>query len=115
MISQDHPRNSSGEVVENTGGIFGLKECDADHSINSVVDMFYNSKMSITMIKENMSEYYYEKYINISLLESCLICELSDDSSKKFLEFVNSKKELNNFTIINQYFNGFRIGTKLAM
>lgn len=99
--------------VENYMNILPLADCTRDEAIDAVIALFHNSDATFEEIKSTKSAEYIKKYRQLLLMESEFILELSDSTAEIFTRYIKAEKAHNNYMLINSYFNGFKVGSKL--
>lgn len=102
------------EKVENYMNVVPLSDCTRDEGIDSIISMFHNSDATFEEIKTTKSVEYIKRYRQLLLMESEFILELSDNTAEIFTKYIRTEKAHNNYTLINAYFNGFRVGSKIT-
>lgn len=101
------------EKIQNYSNVYPLSDCTNDEMIESVMRMFYDSKTTFEDSKLTRSDDYIKRYRKLLYMESEFIMEISDSTAEIFTRFVRAEKQDNNFALVNAYFNGFKVGTRL--
>lgn len=99
--------------VENYKNVLAVMDFTDDEAIQSLLSLFYDSKLNFEDIKDTKSDDYIKKYRRLLFMESEFIMEVSDSTAENFINFIRIEKQHNNYILFNSYFNGFKIGSRL--
>lgn len=101
--------------VKNYKNVEELKNCSTDEVIESVVRSFCAESMDLEYIKEHKSKKYLDTYqYKVLEIEKEILEDISLKEAKSFFEHIADLKEHGNYEILDLYFNGFYVGTKLV-
>ncbi len=101
--------------IKNYKNVEELKECTSDEVIEVIVNNFYDEDMDLEYIKENKDKEFIKVYMyEVMALEKEILSEISLKDAKSFIEIVKNLNELNNYHVLDEYFNGFYVGTKIV-